>query len=383
MTQTDFATAAAFVMPEPIQRPWRRLAAPIAAVSVAAAVTVLATFSWDSWAGGMTVQTTNDAYVRAQMTRLSSRVAGEVKAVNTDDYQHVGAGDLLILIDPADYEAQVAQAEAGVASAQAALDNLANQAKLQSATITQAEAQHLSALALETEARQEHERQQTLTQTQSGTRQKSEQAVAAYAKAQADVTASGAVTAAQRHQLEVLAGTRLQRAADLLGAQATLAAARLRLGYTRIVAPFEGVVGERQVQPGDYVNIGSSLIDVVPLPRVYVVANYKETQLTRVRSGQHVEIVVSRSTGALHVSLPRAVRNSRCCRLITPQEISPRLCSGLRSVLKSIRGNLSSSAYYPACRRRLGSAPTKRWQDRMAEANVIKCGPVSTGAIGI
>jgi membrane fusion protein (multidrug efflux system) len=253
--------------------------------------------SWDGWIGGLAVQTTNDAYVRAQMTRLSSRVAGEVKAVNTDDYQRVGAGDLLIQIDPADYAAQVAQAEAGVAGAQAALDNLDNQARLQSATITQAEAQQLSARALETEARQEQERQQTLIQTQSGTRQKSEQAIAAYAKAQADVQASTAVIAAQRHQLEVLAGTKLQRAADVLGAQATLDAARLRLGYTRIVAPFDGVVGERQVQPGDYVNIGSSLIDVVPLPNVYLVANYKETQLTRVRPGQRVEIVVDSFSG--------------------------------------------------------------------------------------
>jgi membrane fusion protein, multidrug efflux system len=292
MAQTDSVTVAAFVMPRPDHRPWRRVAAPLAAVSAVVGFALVATLSWDGWTGALSVQTTNDAYVRSQMTRLSSRVAGEVKAVHIDDYRRVGAGDLLIQIDPADYEAQVAQAEAAVASAQAALDNLENQAKLQSATITQAEAQQLSALALETEARQEQERQQTLTQTQSGTRQKSEQAIAAYAKAQADVKASAAVIAAQRHQLEVLAGTKLQRAADLLGAQATLGAARLRLGYTRIVAPFDGVVGERQVQPGDYVNIGSSLIDVVPLPRVYLVANYKETQLTRVKPGQPVEIVV-------------------------------------------------------------------------------------------
>jgi membrane fusion protein (multidrug efflux system) len=285
-------TAAAFVIPQQPHRPWRRLAAPLAAVSAVAGFALLATLSWDGWTGASAVQTTNDAYVRAQMTRLSSRVAGEVKAVNTDDYQRVGAGDLLIQIDPADYEAQVAQAVAGVAGARAALDNLENQAKLQAATIAQAEAQHSSALALETEARQEQERQQTLSQTQSGTRQKSEQAVAAYAKAQADVKASAAVIAAQQHQMEVLAGTKLQRAADLLGAQATLDAAKLRLGYTRIVAPFDGVVGERQVQPGDYVNVGSSLIDVVPLPRVYLVANYKETQLTRVKPGQRVEIVV-------------------------------------------------------------------------------------------
>jgi len=79
-------------------------------------------------------------------------------------------------------------------------------------------------------------------------------------------------SAAQRHQLEVLAGTKKQRTADLLGAQAALAAAKLRLGYTRIVAPFDGVVSERQVQPGDYVNIGSNLINIVPLPNVYVIA---------------------------------------------------------------------------------------------------------------
>jgi len=75
-------------------------------------------------------------------------------------------------------------------------------------------------------------------------------------------------------------------------AKATLAAAKLRLGYTKIVAPFDGVTGERQVQPGDYVNIGSNLINVVPLPNVYVMANYKETQLTRVRPGQPVEITI-------------------------------------------------------------------------------------------
>jgi membrane fusion protein (multidrug efflux system) len=147
-------------------------------------------------------------------------------------------------------------------------------------------------VALEVEAQQEQVRQQSLSQTESGTRQKFEQATAAYAKAQADVQASRAVVAAQRHQMEVLAGTRKQRAADLEGARATLAAARLKLGYTKIVAPFDGVVGEREVQPGDYVNIGSNLINVVPLPNVYLIANYKETQLTRVKPGQPVEITI-------------------------------------------------------------------------------------------
>ena len=98
--------------------------------------------------------------------------------------------------------------------------------------------------------------------------------------------------AAERHQLEVLNGTKKQRAADIEAAKATLAAAKLRLGYTRIVAPFDGVVGAREVQEGDYVNIGSNLIDIVPLPNVYVIANYKETQLTRVKPGQPVDVTV-------------------------------------------------------------------------------------------
>jgi membrane fusion protein (multidrug efflux system) len=269
-----------------------RLAIPLFAVFVALAFVAAATLRWDVWVGSAAVQSTDDAYVRADLTRLSSRVAGEVLSVAVDDFQRVKQGQLLIQIDPADYEAQVAQAEAGVLGARAALDNLANQIELQYATIAQAQAAQAAAEALEVEARQEQERQQSLSQTDAGTRQRLEQAVAAYGKAQADVHASRAVVAEQKHQQEVLQGTRKQRAADLEAAKAVLTAAKLKLGYTKIIAPFDGVVSERQVQPGDYVNIGSNLINVVPLPNVYVIANYKETQLTRVRPGQRVDIRV-------------------------------------------------------------------------------------------
>ncbi|MDA9449462.1 MULTISPECIES: HlyD family secretion protein [Bradyrhizobium] len=290
------AAAAPASPPKPTQPPatslWSRFAIPLFAVIVALGFVALATLRFDEWVGNAAIQTTNDAYVRAELTRLSSRVSGEVLTVAVTDFQRVKAGDLLIQIDPADYEAQVAQSEASVAAAQATLDNLANQIELQYATIAQAQAARLSAEALEVEARQEQERQQSLSQTEAGTRQRLEQAVAAYAKAQADVRASRAVIAAQQHQLEVLQGTRKQRAADVAAAKATLAGAKLKLGYTRISAPFDGVVGERQVQPGDYVNIGTNLINVVPLPKVYVIANYKETQLTHVAPGQPVEITV-------------------------------------------------------------------------------------------
>ena len=269
-----------------------RLALPLLAVLVALGFVARATLRWDEWVGAARIQTTNDAYIKAELTRLSSRVAGEILTVAVKDFQRVKAGDLLVQIDPADYQAQVAQAEAGVAGAQAALDNLANQVELQYATIAQGEAQLVSAQAQEVETREEQVRQQSLSQTEAGTRQKLEQATAAYARAQADVRASRAVIAAERHQLEVLSGTKKQREADVLGAKAVLAAAKLKLGYTRIIAPFNGVVGERQVQPNDYVNIGSNLIDVVPLPDVYIIANYKETQLTNVKPGQPVDISV-------------------------------------------------------------------------------------------
>ncbi|MGX0966972.1 membrane fusion protein (multidrug efflux system) [Bradyrhizobium japonicum] len=290
------APPAPIAPPKPTQPPasslWTRLAIPLFAVIVALAFVALATLRFDEWVGNAVVQTTNDAYVRADLTRLASRVSGEVLTVGVTDFQRVKAGDLLIQIDPADYEAQVAQSEAAVAAAQAVLDNLSNQIELQYATIAQAQAAQLSAEALEVEARQEQDRQKSLTQTEAGTRQRLEQAVAGYAKAQADVRASRAVIAAQQHQLEVLQGTKKQRAADVAAAKATLASAKLKLGYTRIAAPFDGVVGERQVQPGDYVNIGTNLINVVPLPKVYVIANYKETQLTHVAPGQPVEITV-------------------------------------------------------------------------------------------
>jgi membrane fusion protein, multidrug efflux system len=286
------ASGAQAASPASAQGTLARLAIPLFAVIVAFGFVALATLRWDAWIGSAAVQTTNDAYIRADLTRLSSRVAGQVLTVTVTDFQRVKAADLLIQIDPADYQAQVDQAEASVAGALATLDNLGNQIELQYATIAQGEAQLVSASAQEVEARQEQERQQSLSQTEAGTRQKLEQATAAYARAQADVRASRAVIAAQRHQIEVLQGNKKQRAAELEAAKAVLAAIRLKLGYTRITAPFDGVVSERLVQAGDYVNIGTNLINVVPLPNVYAIANYKETQLTRVKPGQPVDITV-------------------------------------------------------------------------------------------
>lgn len=271
---------------------------PLTAVTVVAAFIALAIVRWDHWIGSAVVQSTNDATVRAELTGLAARVTGNVVEVAVQDYQQVRKGDLLMRIDPADYEVAVAQGEAGVAGSLAALKNLDNQVALQKAVILQAEAQLASTQARAVQAGQERERQYNLLQSTYGTRQRVEQVEADLASAKAAEQAAAAAVLAQKEQLNVLDGTRAQRDAELRTAQANLAGSKLRLGYTRISAPFDGIVGQRQVQPGDYVTVGGSLISVVPLPRVYVIANYKETQLTNVSAGQPVSLTVDTFPGA-------------------------------------------------------------------------------------
>ena len=283
-----------------------KLAIPAVAVAIATGCVVLATFRWNSWVGGATIQTTDDAFVRADISRLSARISGQVMSVPVDSFKRVNKGDLLVQIDSAEYAAQVSQAEAVVLGAEAALENLKNQIELQHAMIFHAKAAQESAEAQLIEARQELERQQSLSQSGSGTRQRLEQATASQAKMQSDVLASRATVAAQQHQLQVLMSMQKQRGAELAAANAALSAIKLKLDYTSIVAPFDGVASERQVQVGDYVSVGSSLISIVPLPSVYVIANYKETQLTNVRVGQPVLITVdSFPTLRIHGSVER------------------------------------------------------------------------------
>jgi membrane fusion protein (multidrug efflux system) len=217
------------------------------------------------------------------------------------DFQHVKAGDLLIEIDRRKYLVAVQKAQAAVSAAESILDNLTSQIDLQQAAIDRADAEQQSASAHELQTRLEEQRQKLLITSNSGTQQKLEQAVADHARAYANLRASKASASIQRHQLDVLKGMKLQRAAELAGTQAALAAAKLELSYTRIVSPFDGIVSRRQVQPGDYVRVGSSLINVVPIPTVYVIANYKETQLTNIEAGQLVDISVDTfPAGKLH-----------------------------------------------------------------------------------
>lgn len=280
----------------PVVRKW---AVPITSVVLVASLMSVALGQWDHLVSGAAIQVTNDATVRSELTGLSARVSGNVVEVAVQDFQTVRAGDLLMVIDSSDYRVAVAQAQASVAGARAATKNLDNQIALQRAVISQAEAQIASARAKVLQATQEEQRQQALLRSTFATAQRVEQAVADLASARAGVQAAEAAAQAQREQLNVLDGTRAQREADLAAAEAALAGAELRLGYTRIVAPFDGVVGQRQVQPGDYVTVGGNLISVVPLPQIHVIANYKETQLTNVEPGQPVEVAVDTYPGVV------------------------------------------------------------------------------------
>lgn len=276
----------------------RRLLIPLACIIAAVWLLVTVNGRWDLWISDASIQATDDAYVRADVSTLSARVNGNILKVLVDDFQSVHAGQPLVQIDPADSDATVAAAQAVVAGARAALANLQNQQALQRALIAEAEAQRISFAAVATEAKEELDRQQALVQGGiAGTTQHLQQATASAAKAISDVQANQAAIQAQQRQLDVLIGQDASLRASLDAAEAALTAAKLKQGYTLVVSPFDGVVGTRLVQEGDYVNVGTGLIAVVPLPRLYVIANFKETQLTHVAPGQPVDVAVDSFPG--------------------------------------------------------------------------------------
>lgn len=287
--------------PEPIQvvaGGLKRLVIPLVALIIVGALLVVSNVNWARWASNRPTQTTDDAYVEADVSTLSARISGNVLKVLVDDYQHVKAGQPLVEIDPADYQASLAGAQASVDGAAAALANLANQEELQRALIVQAQAQLVSAKAVATEMEEEFNRQQALVDGGiAGTQQRLQQATANLAKANADVREAEAAIEAQKRQLDVLTGQEGSLHAALDAARASLQTAQLKLGYTTVVAPFDGVVSARLVQVGDYVNIGTNLIAAVPIPNVYVRANFKETQLTHVAPGQLVDVTVDTFPG--------------------------------------------------------------------------------------
>lgn len=269
----------------------------LAVLAAAGALVVLFATQWDRWVGNNIRQVTDDAYVRGDLTPLSAQITGYVTRVPVDDFQTVKAGDLLVGIEDDDYKARVAQADAALQGAEAAIENIKAQKASQHAQIEEAESAIAATRADVERTKLEAIRQQNLLASTFGTHQKFEQAVADEKRTAANLVHDQAALDAQKRQLAVLDTQESQLRADAKAKQAALDLAKINLGYTRIVAPVGGVVSERDVRTGQYVHAGTQVISVVPLDNVWVVANYKETQLTHVAIGQKAEIRVDTFPG--------------------------------------------------------------------------------------
>jgi len=286
--------------PRARRRPWFGPSLVRLAILLAAGlIVILFTTQWNRWVGLSVRQVTDDAYVRGDITPLSAQVPGYVRRVLVDDFQRVKQGELLVEIEDDDYRARVAQAEADLLGAGAAIENLKAQKAAQHAQVAEAEGAIAATQADVERTRLEAARQRTLLATTFGTRQKVEQADAEAQRFAATLARNQAALDAQRRQLAVLDTQESQLRADVKAKQAMLDLAKINLGYTRIVAPVDGMVSERGVREGQYVHSATQVITVVPLDNVWVVGNYKETQLTHVAIGQNAEIRVDTFPGVV------------------------------------------------------------------------------------
>jgi len=248
-------------------------------------------------AGGGQVQRTNDAYVTADFSVVAPKVAGLIDLVEAEDNQRVRAGQELAHIDDRDYRAAVAAAEATLAGAQADVENLTAELARQTPVIGQADATVRADEAARAFANANATRYRNLSLGGAGTIERQQQAASDLQQAVAIKERDTAADMAARRQLDVLRARRDQAVANVQRARAALDQARLNLSYTHVLAPVDGVVGQRGVRVGHYVAPGTALLAVVPLQAAYVLANYQETQLAHVRPGQHVRITVDAFPG--------------------------------------------------------------------------------------
>jgi len=302
-----------------VRWPWLRYVTPIVILLLAAALVITVTRNWNAWEGGRVEQTTDDAYVRGDLTPLSTKVPGIVRTVKVGDYQRVRAGDLLVELEDEDYKAQVAQASAAIEAAKAAIENNRRQRELQEtriqkallgidlskAQIAAAEAGIAAVQADVTRTRAERARQEALLTTQSTTKQRVEAAVADEERFSAQLASRKAdleqaktslrsneiSVESERRTKAVLESQDRQLVADLHAKQAAFRVANVNLGYAQIHSPGDGIVGERQVRAGQLLSPGAQILTFVADTR-WVQANYRETQLTHMKVGDAAEIRV-------------------------------------------------------------------------------------------
>ena len=255
---------------------WRTLV-----IGAAAANLVVVLTRWNRWQGGAGWQSTDDAYLQADITPIAAKVAGYVRDVPVQDYERVHAGQVLARLVDDDYRAAVAQSDALKAQREFQLSNIqAARAVVVATTAT-----------IEQNAR-DLARQRRLLESGSSSAEATERLTTLHAQLEAQLEQNRAQAESATRQLGVLTAQEAQSEAAIAAQRANLQVAALNLGYTTIVAARDGVRGQRQVKPGQYVGVGSQITTLTPLPHVWVTANYKETQLTHMAVGQKAEIEV-------------------------------------------------------------------------------------------
>jgi membrane fusion protein, multidrug efflux system len=260
-------------------------------------ILLIVTTNWTRWEGAAGWQKTNDAYLQADLTPISAKVTGYVRDLPIQDYQRVHQGQLLAQLVDDDYRAALAQTQAGVATAMAQGQALKAQRELQLANIDAAHAVVASTKASSEQNGRDLDRQRRLLETGSSSTEASEKLATVHAQLEAQLAQNRAQSRAAERQLAVLDAQIAQSEATVEAQRAAAAAAQLNLGYTTITATQDGVIGQRQVKPGQLVGVGSQITTLTPLPRVWVIANYKETQLTHMAEGQKAEITVDTFPG--------------------------------------------------------------------------------------
>jgi membrane fusion protein (multidrug efflux system) len=264
---------------------------------LAVGVLVIITTRWNRWESNARTQTTDDAYLAADLTPVAAKVSGYVTDMPVQDFERVHAGQLLVQIDQRDYRAAVDQLSASVLAAGATIEALKAQRSLQGANEEAAKATIAATTANVDQNERDLARQHRLLETGSSSTEAGEKLQTAHAQLTAQLQQNRAQELAAARQLDVLAAQQAQAEAAKAAQSASLEVAKINLGYTSIVAPQDGVIGQRQVKPGQFVPVGGQVTSLTPLPNVWVVANYKETQLTHMAAGQKADIRVDTFPG--------------------------------------------------------------------------------------
>jgi len=266
-------------------------------VGAVAGLAVATQYGVDYWRTGRFLVDTDDAYVDADSSTIAPRVSGYIDKILVEDNQQVKAGAVLATIDDRDLRTALAEAVAARKTAEAQIGNIDAQLRHQQSLIDEAQAHQASAKAALTYANQERARFGELARTGAGTVQMAQQTSSLAQQREADTSNAEATLAAARNQIDVLQSDRVIADAKVQQALAVEHQAELNLSYATITAPIDGQVGARSVRLGKYVQAGTQLMAIVPTQQAYIVANYKETQLTHVTAGQPVEIAIDTYSG--------------------------------------------------------------------------------------